>query len=48
LQAGGRRFDPDRLHQVHPHADVAAHTKIVLYTPGIEAGVVFFDNMVNE
>ena len=50
MQAGGRRFDPDWLHQYLARplfGCVAAHTKIDLKPTGAEAGVVFFEN-VNE
>ena len=43
MQAGGHRFDPDRLHQGFARVKYQ-HTKD-LKSPGIEAGVVFFENM---
>jgi hypothetical protein len=45
LQAGGHRFDPDRLHQFQAVFGCVEHTKINLKAPGIEAGVVFFENL---
>ena len=50
MQAGGRRFDPDWLHQylARPLRMCRyAHTKIDWKPTGVEAGVVFFEN-VNE
>ena len=41
LQAGGRRFDPDWLHQ----SLNAAHTNERLKRTGVEAGFAFFDNL---
>jgi hypothetical protein len=43
LQAGGRRFDPDRLHQYG--FDGCIRTPKILKPTGIEAGLVFFENM---
>ena len=45
MQAGGRRFDPDWLHQVGAR-EIQAHEKIVK-RGGVEAVLVFFEN-VNE
>ena len=43
MQAGGRRFDPDRLHQFYPWIVTCAHED--LKRPGAEAGGVFFDKL---
>lgn len=50
MQAGGRQFDPDWLHQFESDLKrfgCVAHTKDLLKRIGVEADVVFFEN-VNE
>ena len=51
MQAGGRRFDPDWLHQVPfgtlseaKHDGMTAHT-LLIYAIGAAACGVFFDNV---